>query len=338
VSEDSPNGAKKPAVISAADVLSRTLRSVLREQAKAREDLATRPIHDLRVALRRSRSLAEAFSDVDPNPEWRRLAKACRRLQRDLARLRDVQVVLQWVEKLHLDSAADGAQLCELLEREERRARRRARETLRDFPRKRWKAWKRRLPRRAESLSLGEPQFAFLALRRLEDVRESERRRRRSRSRKAAHNVRIALKRFRYTVESLMPAHYDAWAMALKALQRSLGEVHDLDVLRAAIIGFVRGRKLPEASQKRWLAPIEEARAGRIAAYERRIVRGRRKLRPGMTRAFLWDRWRADLRACATVSLPDSAGSSLSSARRAPHGREKSSRRADRPRRLSSVR
>jgi CHAD domain-containing protein len=337
VPENRSNSTQKSSDVSPARILRRSLRRVLKEQAAARKDLAADPIHDLRVALRRSRSLAEGFAEFDPYAGWRHLTKACKRLQRSMSELRDVHVVLEWVEKLHLDMGAAGVSLCELLRREERRARRKARGALRKFPRKRWKRWRRQLPKRAAGLWYGEPQFAVLALHRLTDVSEMERRRRAGRSRLAAHQVRIALKRFRYTLESFLPAKSEAWAPALRSLQQLLGEVHDLDVLRARITQFLRRHELPESARNEWFAAIDEARAKRIAAYQRKIVTGTRRLRPGTRRLYLWDSWRADLQAMTEVILPDAEVFSPSSARRASHAAAKSSRRSSRPLRPSST-
>jgi len=52
---------------------------------------------------------------------------------------------------------------------------------------------------------------------------------------KPFHALRIGLKRFRYSVESLLPEHYAAWGDNLKRLQDMLGEIHDLDVLAEVV-------------------------------------------------------------------------------------------------------
>src|ERR1700729_4555836 len=57
-------------------------------------------VHDLRVALRRCRSIADGLRAIDPNPEWKAMKKAGRQLFQRLGALRDVQVMMEWVEKL----------------------------------------------------------------------------------------------------------------------------------------------------------------------------------------------------------------------------------------------
>ena len=57
-------------------------------------------VHDLRVALRRSRTIADGLAYVDPDKTLRALKKSSRPLFKSLGNLRDVQVILEWIEKL----------------------------------------------------------------------------------------------------------------------------------------------------------------------------------------------------------------------------------------------
>ena len=67
-------------------------------------------VHDLRVALRRCRSLADGLMAVDPDSSWKDMKKAGRKLFQALGELRDMQVMAEWIEKLGVasDSAAAG--------------------------------------------------------------------------------------------------------------------------------------------------------------------------------------------------------------------------------------
>jgi len=58
------------------------------------------PVHDLRVALRRCRSLADGMMAMDPDPDWKAMKKAGKRLFQRLGDLRDVQIMMEWLEKL----------------------------------------------------------------------------------------------------------------------------------------------------------------------------------------------------------------------------------------------
>jgi CHAD domain-containing protein len=301
----------------ASDALAHALRRVLDERDQARRELASKPIHDLRVALRRAGSLAEGFSELDSYAGWQHLRKACKRLQKCLAELRDVQVMSVWMRRLHFDEQPGGAAFVDMLARDERRARHKARAALQDFRRKRWKRWRRELPERAKNLPFHEPHFAAIALRLLNEAAERDRRRRRSPSRVGYHRLRIALKRFRYTLESFLPAQIALWGPTLKLLQSRLGDVHDLDVLRFRILKFARGNPEAPVVQSRQLAVIERARKERIdrcdRVISRRPVSGRSKAR----RRSLWDRWRQELDVLIGITPPDGEEPSRSVPRRA---------------------
>jgi hypothetical protein len=91
------------------------------------------------------------------------------------------------------------------------------------------------------------------------------------------------LKRFRYTVESLLPEHYAVWSDDLKRLQDMLGEIHDLDVLTEVVnkSDFLE----TEDSLKLWQEIIGRERNQRIETY--------RQLTLGKT--SLWNLWRSGL-------------------------------------------
>src|SRR5215475_16116942 len=73
---------------------------VLEECDRASTEFAPDPVHDLRVALRRCRSMADGLMAIDPDPSWKAMKKAGRNLFRSLGELRDVQVMMEWVQKL----------------------------------------------------------------------------------------------------------------------------------------------------------------------------------------------------------------------------------------------
>ena len=79
---------------------------VLDECDHAGADFSADPVHDLRVALRRCRSLADGMMAMDPDPDWKAMKKAGKRLFQRLGALRDVQVMMEWIEKLQLDPAS----------------------------------------------------------------------------------------------------------------------------------------------------------------------------------------------------------------------------------------
>src|SRR6516164_11424333 len=73
---------------------------VLEECDKASHDFAADPVHDLRVAIRRCRSMADGFLAIDPNPGWKQMKKLGKGLFASLGDLRDTQVMIEWIEKL----------------------------------------------------------------------------------------------------------------------------------------------------------------------------------------------------------------------------------------------
>src|SRR3954469_7291798 len=73
---------------------------VLLEREKVQADPSSDPVHDLRVALRRCRSMAETMSELDPEPAWKQMRKAGKELFQALGRLRDTHVLIEWTEKL----------------------------------------------------------------------------------------------------------------------------------------------------------------------------------------------------------------------------------------------
>src|SRR5260370_16076151 len=73
---------------------------VIKELETVRSSPDTDAVHDLRVAIRRCRSVAAAMGEVDPDPAWTAMRKVARKLFRGLGALRDAQVINDWVRKL----------------------------------------------------------------------------------------------------------------------------------------------------------------------------------------------------------------------------------------------
>jgi len=290
---------------------------VLHECEHVSTDFGADPVHDLRVALRRCRSMADGMMAMDPDPAWKAMKKAGKRLFQSLGELRDVQIMMEWLEKLQprpvrvgaADSAGlppaaesdmgnDGASpepianppvpdparsLLQILRLRETEQKHVARAALDAFDRKQWRQWTRTLPQRASRIRPGSSVFKHLALERWTAARELHHRALRNRSQVAFHTLRIGLKRFRYIVENFLPAEHAAWSNDLKHMQDLLGEVHDLDVLWATALSC---HVFPEGeSRQRWHALTLEERAKRIAEYRQRTVGP----------DSLWNLWRAGL-------------------------------------------
>jgi CHAD domain-containing protein/HD superfamily phosphodiesterase len=257
------------------------------------------PVHDLRVCLRRCRSLADGLMALDPDPNWKAMKKAGKRLFQRLGELRDVHVMMEWVEKLSGDegvrsvlsppnfgsSTHDVAAqvLLEILRRREQEQQREAQAALEEFDGKQWRQWSKSLPARAARIRLGSALFKHLALERWTAARELHNLALRNRSQVAFHSLRIGIKRFRYIVENFLPIEHKAWGNDLKEIQDLLGEVHDLDVLWSTAISC---QVFPDVdSRRRWRERILAERTGRIEGYRARMVGPE----------SLWQGWRAAL-------------------------------------------
>jgi CHAD domain-containing protein len=222
-------------------------------------------VHDLRVALRRCRTMADALSEVNPGPGWRKLKKASRDLFRALGDLRDAQVMRAWVKKLGPAGDPLRRHMLRLLSRLERQHRAEAERALGRFDRKEWKKLARKLGPKARFFPLESIVFQRLALTKLNAAVELYRQARKKRSSLAWHRLRIGVKRFRYIVDNFLPQRSHVWAGDLKLVQDLLGEVHDVDVLRSAIRR--QASKLDPALVAKWIARIENERKARLAEF-----------------------------------------------------------------------
>ncbi len=259
------------------------MRRVLEECARAGADFAPDPVHDLRVALRRCRSIADGLRALDPDPSWKQMKKAAKRLFDRLGELRDVQVMEEWVAHLGALDDPVTAALLQFLAGRESQLKQEAAQALAQFDQKHWRGWMASLPHRAARIRLGGPIFRHLALERWTAAYELHHRALRNRSQIAFHQLRIGLKRFRYIVENFLPAQHAAWSGDLKKLQDILGEVHDLDVLWATALQI--GAFPDVDARSRWRSKILEERSRRIETYREKML--------GKT--SLWTAWRSHL-------------------------------------------
>jgi CHAD domain-containing protein len=257
--------------------------SVMRECDRVRTNFAPEPVHDLRVALRRCRSMADGFMAFDPHPAWKQMKDEGRRLFRQLGALRDTPVMNGWIQ--HLSSSSDGVYLAlsHHLADQESHLKESASEAVRDFNMKKWASWARLLSRRGRRVAPESLAFQHLALERWSEARFLHRQALRNRSQIAYHRLRIGLKKFRYTVENFLPSRHELWGPELKELQDVLGEMHDLDVLWRTAVSI---KALPgEGARLQWRQRILGERSQRLERYRAKML--------GQT--SLWLVWRAGL-------------------------------------------
>jgi CHAD domain-containing protein len=213
--------------------LSLWMERVVQRAAKAAEDLEQDSVHDLRVALRRCRTMSEALCEVNPDPGWRRIKKSTRNVFHALGDLRDTQVEREWVKKLAPGKDPLRRRLVRMLSAREKERKESARKALEDFGLKEWKKLSRKLTLKADFFPTDSIVYQRIALARLQETVDLFHRARRNRSAASWHRARIGLKHFRYLAENFLPRRYAPWSADIKHLQDLLGEVHDLDVLRS---------------------------------------------------------------------------------------------------------
>jgi CHAD domain-containing protein len=234
---------------------------------------------------------------IDPDSSWKEMKKAGKKLFQALGELRDMQVMVEWIEKLGDAGAGDAASrvstegrgepvVVRLLDRvhgREGECKQHAFKDLNQFDRKQWRQWTRTLPRRAARVRPGSVVYLHLALEKWIAAYDLHKHALRTRSQVAWHELRIGIKRFRYTVENFLPRQHALWGADLKELQDLLGEVHDLDVLWATA---VEAQAFPDVeSRNRWREKVNAERAKRIERYREKMV----------GRQSLWRAWRAEL-------------------------------------------
>ena len=256
---------------------------VLKELEEVRTAPEPDAVHDLRVALRRCRSLAAVMEEVDPDTAWPEMRKIGRKLFRQLGELRDTQVLEEWVSKLGSENDAVRERLLTNLRKNETEEREAALRAAEKFDAKGWKSYERVLGHRARVVAPNSLAAKSLAAERLLAARELHLRALRTEKPEPWHAVRIGVKRFRYTVEGLLPELYESWGENLKRVQDLLGEVHDLDVL-AETIARVAGDE-PEEVGARWRERIAAERQLRLDEY-RQLSMGERRL---------WQEWKEGL-------------------------------------------
>jgi CHAD domain-containing protein len=229
-------------------------------------------VHDLRVAIRRCRSFAAIMEEVDADPAWPAMQKGPRRLFRALGALRDLQVLEQWVRKLASDDDPVRPGMLDVLVGRQAKPRDRMLREVHAFDQNAWKRLARRLARRGRLVPPDSLTARCLVLERFEELRGLHARAVRTESPKPWHTLRIALKRYRYAVESLLPALSAVWDEDLAQVQGMLGGIHDLDVLKDWIAQEWEDGAGTGASSASLRRAIEAERQSCIEQYRRRTT------------------------------------------------------------------
>lgn len=256
---------------------------VIDEAGKVRVGFEADPVHDLRVAIRRCRSISDGFRMLDPEPAWKKMRRAAKPLFSALGDLRDVQVQMEWAEKLGAADDPVRDRLISHFRQREQELKAVAATALANFDTQQWQNWATLLGQRAEQIPSGGEVFQVIALERWIAARHLQTTALKNRSKTALHAMRIGIKKFRYIVENFLPELHDRWIKDLKEIQDLLGEIHDLDVLWET----ARAIRAFQNPQQRtiWQKSITTPRKARLDKYRALMV----------GKLSLWTTWRKGL-------------------------------------------
>jgi CHAD domain-containing protein len=225
--------------------------------------------HDLRVALRRTRTVLEVGRKVLGRFQADEVRGTLRELMQASGALRDEEVLISVVSSLGVDRPDVTAWI---------ETRRRRERVLRRALTGRVKAGElQRGQRMLDALLAFRPdprrdrRLAKLARRAVDKARRNVERHKlvAPDDVSALHDLRIAYKRLRYTVETFegaLPHDLSMLAQTAARFQKRLGDVHDVDV---AIGAVRRARTLTDEGRADLLAALYRLRVDRIAAYAR---------------------------------------------------------------------
>jgi CHAD domain-containing protein len=241
----------------------------MRKSAVKRGDPAS--IHDLRVATRRLQEALDLFAPLLPGRESRRLRRRARRVRRHLAALRDADVVAEMAASFPEARAMLRALTLAPMAL---RARTRA-----DDGGVRVPGIRKRAASFTRACASGGPAQPASVRGRLAAIEALGRRAAKVETILAglridreedAHALRVAVKRYRYTLELMDEAGIARPGTALeeaRQVQEALGKVHDLDML----IDLMHRRRDGRA----WIAPLRMRRRAAAATAQSLLRRFR---------------------------------------------------------------
>jgi CHAD domain-containing protein len=232
-------------------------------------------VHDFRVALRRTRTLLEGGRPVFGRFYADEVRSALREIHRASGALRDEEVLLELLASLAVDPHEPPSYVSNVKDwidgrrRRERRLRSALRRKVRDGELDRGRHLLAALVAFRIKPSRDKRVTKF-ARRAVEDARREVDHRRRAplQDPEALHNLRIAYKRLRYTVESfasVLPGDLVNLAQPASRFQSRLGRLHDADVVIACV---QNAPNLLDAGRDALLAELHRVRLERVAALE----------------------------------------------------------------------
>jgi CHAD domain-containing protein len=233
-------------------LLAARLADVQRHASAAAQRLTPERVHNLRVALRRLRAAARLFGN---GKAVRRADAELRSFQATLGGLRDLQVQLAGLSRLRRKLPAEEAGVVMQVRTTLGAARAASVNAVRAAL-KRWSKRGARALGGLEGLSpkgrLGGHRVRERLVRQLEGLEESAGAALTDPGPRPMHQLRIAVRRFRYALEYLEPAMPGETAeirAELVPLQTTLGDLHDLDIQIGLVDQHASSAALPAAAE-----------------------------------------------------------------------------------------
>lgn len=229
-------------------------------------------VHDLRVALRRTRTLLEVARSVLGRFHVNEVRRALRDLQTSTGRLRDEEVLLQLVGSLNLEHA-DVKRWSDCHLRRQRRLRGMLSRAIRSGELDRSRNQLHALlafrvrPSRDRRLAKFARRSVQRACRRVDKYRAA-----RLDAAEDLHRLRIAYKRLRYTVEAfvdVLPRDIAPLAQTAARFQTKLGDLHDIDNAMQCVR---RARLLSDVARTQLLDALSSVREQRCEAYAKELT------------------------------------------------------------------
>lgn len=210
--------------------------------------------------------MCEVLARLDDDPAIETLRQEAKVLMRALGPLRDLHVLRALLDAL-VEHPLPVA-LARVLSRDVARARVRGRRALQMFDDAAFVLHAQRVDQKVARLGDDHPAIVHIAWERLVAcIPFVDEARLHAQDGERLHAVRIALKRFRYVVESFLPTTHASIGPLLKARQDLLGEIHDLDVAHARMLA--PDVMIPQATKRRALARFRSQRRTRVRAFLR---------------------------------------------------------------------
>src|ERR1700682_5121017 len=129
-------------------------------------------VHDLRVAIRRCRSVAAVMREVDPDPAWHEMRRLPKKLFRKLGELRDTQIMDEWLVEHGAEKDKIRVAPHHFFQKREPRRLQEALRLANKFDEKNWRRLERKLRKRIRLVPPGSLAAQCLAVERLMEAKD----------------------------------------------------------------------------------------------------------------------------------------------------------------------